>query len=155
LWSYLGLLLASHIVRLISPKPHPAQPDERIQLLRAVDGDRETGRAVHLAYREFAPPAGNESPATILLVHGSPGDNGEVTAASELLGARFHTLAPDLPGFGGSSWDVPDYSNRAHAHYLLQLLDSLQVSSVHLVGFSMGGGVVLQMEALAPGRVRS
>lgn len=155
LWSYLGLLLASHIVRLVSPKTHPASPDERIQLLRAVAGDRETDRPVHLAFREFSPSDSNQSPPAIVLVHGSPGDNGEVSAAAGLLGARYRTLAPDLPGFGGSSWDVPDYSNRAHAHYLLQLLDSLHIPSAHLVGFSMGGGVVLQMEAIAPGRVRS
>lgn len=155
LWSYLGLLLASHIVRLISPKTHPASPDERVQLLSAVDGDRETGDRVHLAYRDFSPVATDETPPAILLVHGSPGDNGEVSAAAGILGSRFHALAPDLPGFGGSSWRIPDYSNRAHARYLLQLLDSLHIPSAHLVGFSMGGGVVLQMEALAPGRVRS
>ena len=155
LWSYAGLLLASHLVRLISPKAHTARPDELIQLVRPVDGDRETRGVARLAYRDYAPAAGNESPPTILLVHGSPGDNSEVSAAGELLGQRFHAIAPDLPGFGGSSWDVPDYSNRAHARYLLQLLDSLHISSAHLVGFSMGGGVVLQMEALAPGRVRS
>jgi membrane protein DedA with SNARE-associated domain/pimeloyl-ACP methyl ester carboxylesterase len=155
LWSYLGLLLASHLVRLISPTPHPASPDEQIRLVRPVAGERELDGRVRLAYRSFAPTATNESPPTILLVHGSPGDNDEVSAVSALLGRRFRTLAPDLPGFGGSNWDVPDYSNRAHARYLLQLLDSLQVPSVHLVGFSMGGGVVLQLRDLAAGRVRS
>jgi membrane protein DedA with SNARE-associated domain/pimeloyl-ACP methyl ester carboxylesterase len=155
LWIYAGLLLASHIVRLISPKAHPARPDELLQLVRPVDGDHETRGRARLAYRTYSPGASNEAPPTILLVHGSPGDNGEVSAAAEMLGRRFRTIAPDLPGFGGSSWDVPDYSNRAHAHYLLQLLDSLHIASAHLVGFSMGGGVILQMEALAPARVRS
>jgi membrane protein DedA with SNARE-associated domain/pimeloyl-ACP methyl ester carboxylesterase len=153
-WVYLGLLLASHIVRRVAPRPHPADPDERVQLLQTVNGEHQTGRAMHLAFREFRPDSGANLP-TILLVHGSPGDNGEVTALSRLLGERYHTLAPDLPGFGGSTWDVPDYSNRAHARYLLQLLDSLHLTSVHLVGFSMGGGVVLQLADLAPERVRS
>ncbi|HSB55714.1 MAG TPA: alpha/beta fold hydrolase, partial [Gemmatimonadales bacterium] len=153
-WAYLGLLLASHIVRRVSPKPHPADPDELVQLVRAERGERQTDATVHLAYRQFLPESAGSAP-TILLVHGSPGDNGEVTALSRLLGQRYRTLAPDLPGFGGSTWDVPDYSNRAHARYLLQLLDSLHLTRVHLVGFSMGGGVVLQLADLAPERVRS
>ena len=155
LWCYLGLLLASHVVRLASPTRHPADPDELIQNVHPVAGDRELNGQALIAYRMFQPAASNELPPTILLVHGSPGDNGEVSALASLLGSSFRTIAPDLPGFGGSSWDVPDYSNRAHARYLLQLLDSLHVPSAHLVGFSMGGGVVLQLEALAPGRVRS
>ncbi len=155
LWSYLILLLASQIVRRVHPFDGRMQPDEQAVMLHAVDGARELDRPVRLAYREQAPSSSNESPATIVLVHGSPGDNGEVSALAAQLGTRFRTLAPDLPGFGGSSWKVPDYSNEAHARYLLQLLDSLHIPAAHLVGFSMGGGVVLQMERLAPGRVRS
>jgi pimeloyl-ACP methyl ester carboxylesterase/membrane protein DedA with SNARE-associated domain len=154
LGAYLILLAASRIVRWADPVVHPPDPDEEVLQVNAVRGDRELERPVRIAYRAYRPP-GPDSLPTIVLVHGSPGDNGEVSRLASLLGQRFHVLAPDLPGFGGSSWDVPDYSNRAHAHYLLQLLDSLRIQRAHLVGFSMGGGVVLQAEALAPGRVRS
>ena len=153
LWSYLLLLTASHVVRLMHPHLRAPDSDERVVTLHAVRGDQELEQPARVAYREFT-PADRAAP-TIVLVHGSPGDNGEVTALARLLGERFHTIAPDLPGFGGSSWDVPDYSNRAHAHYLLQLLDSLRIPRAHLLGFSMGGGVVLQLDDLAPSRVRS
>ncbi len=153
-WTYLGILLASHIVRRVAPKPHPADPDESIQVVHAVRGDHELGPAVHLAYRQFRPAVPDSTPA-IVLIHGSPGDNGEVTELSRILGREYRALAPDLPGAGGSTWDVPDYSNRAHARYLLQLLDSLHLTRVHLVGFSMGGGVVLQLADIAPQRVVS
>jgi predicted esterase len=63
--------------------------------------------------------------------------------------------APDLPGFGASERDIPDYSFRAHARYVLALLDRLGVDDAHVVGFSMGGGVALSMADLAPRRVRS
>lgn len=155
LWTYLGLLLASHLSRLISPRTHAADADEAVQAVRPVDDEREQDGRVSIAYRMFAPVAPDGAPPAILLVHGSPGDNSEVSEMAELLGRRYRTIAPDLPGFGGSGWDVPDYSNRAHARYLLQLLDSLHIPTVHLVGYSMGGGVALQLQALAPGRVRS
>ncbi len=155
LWSYLALLAASQLVRLVHPHESTPAADERVVMLHAVRGEKQLARPVRVAYREFAPADADSATPTIVLVHGSPGDNGEVTALARLLGQRFRTIAPDLPGFGGSSWDVPDYSNRAHAHYLLQLLDSLHIRSTHLLGFSMGGGVVLQAEDLAPARVRS
>jgi len=159
LWGYLLLLLASHLVRLVRPTEHPVDEDEHTLPVHVVAGDRERDGVARLAYRRYA-PGGPDAPVaagvpTVLLVHGSPGDNGEVSEIAELLGARFQTVAPDLPGFGGSSWAVPDYSNRAHARYLLQLMDSLGISQAHLVGFSMGGGVILQLEAIAPERVRS
>ncbi len=155
LWGYLVLLAASHLTRLLQPFDSVPGRQERVITVRAVRGDRQLDRPVRLAFREFTPDAADLTLPTIVLVHGSPGDNGEVTALAQLLGAHFHTLAPDLPGFGGSSRDVPDYSNRAHAAYLLQLLDSLHIPTAHLLGFSMGGGVVLQAENLAPGRIRS
>jgi pimeloyl-ACP methyl ester carboxylesterase/membrane protein DedA with SNARE-associated domain len=155
LGGYLLLLGASHVFRLLHPYRPSPDPDEAVVPVHAVSGDRELARPVRLAYRLYQPRSTNESPPTILLVHGSPGDNDEVSGAAELLGARYRAIAPDLPGFGGSTRDVPDYSNRAHARYLLQLLDSLGIPTVHLVGFSMGGGVALQLQAIAPARVRS
>ncbi|MBK6778098.1 MAG: alpha/beta fold hydrolase [Gemmatimonadetes bacterium] len=154
-WSYLVLLVASHGFRLASPATIPAETDERTRTVRAVAGDREGTDPVRIAYREDTPADFAATRPVIVLLHGSPGDNDEVRGLGRILGTRYRVLAPDLPGFGGSSRDVPDYSNRAHARYLLQLLDSLGVPAAHLVGFSMGGGVALQVEALAPDRVRS
>ena len=45
--------------------------------------------------------------------------------------------------------------SEAHARYALALLEALEIEQAHVVGFSMGGGVGLEMAALAPGRVRS
>ena len=155
LWSYLALLLASHLVRWMHPYDSAPGEDERTISLRAVAHGRELYHPIRLAWIEHPADSTDAARPPVLLVHGSPGDNGEVAALAQRLSAHHRTLAPDLPGFGGSTRDVPDYSNAAHARYLLQLLDSLHIDQVHLVGFSMGGGVVLQMEQLAPGRVRS
>jgi pimeloyl-ACP methyl ester carboxylesterase len=69
--------------------------------------------------------------------------------------ARYRCIVPDLPGFGASTHQISDYSFKAHARYLLELMDRLGVPRAHLVGFSMGGGVALSMAALAPDRIAS
>ena len=155
LWGYLVALLASHLVRWMHPYDSTPRPDERTISLRAVAHGRELARPIRLAWIDHPADSADAARPPVLLIHGSPGDNGEVAALGKRLSARHWTLAPDLPGFGGSSRDVPDYSNTAHARYLLQLLDSLHIGQAHLVGFSMGGGVALQLEQLAPTRVRS
>jgi pimeloyl-ACP methyl ester carboxylesterase/membrane protein DedA with SNARE-associated domain len=91
----------------------------------------------------------------VVLIHGSPGS----ADVFDLLISNFkgprRIIAPDLPGFGESSHELPDYSFTAHAVYVWQLLDKLNIRRAHLVGFSMGGGVVLNMARLAPERVVS
>jgi len=91
----------------------------------------------------------------IILLHGSPGSNREVSQLTHLLGARRRAIAPDLPGFGGSTHDVPDYSFLAHARYVLELMDSLGIRKANVLGFSMGGGVAISMAGLAPDRIES
>jgi pimeloyl-ACP methyl ester carboxylesterase/membrane protein DedA with SNARE-associated domain len=150
---YLAALAASHAVRALHPfRPTPA-PDETVIPVRPTDGAQEYPGAVRIAFRDIGGSASRRTP--VMLVHGSPGDNGEVSGLAALLGRRRRAIAPDLPGFGGSDRQSPSYSVRAHAAYLLELLDSLGIRKVHLVGFSMGGGVVLEMEARDPERVAS
>lgn len=71
------------------------------------------------------------------------------------LAKHYRVIVPDLPGFGSSSHSIPDYSTRAHARYALELLDQLGIERAHFIGFSMGGGVVLNIAEIAPQRVRS
>jgi len=119
---------------------------------------------VELAYQTLGP---DDAPAIILL-HGSPGSGGDFTTpvedrhdrkhppiAQRLADAGYRVVVPDLPGFGYSTPYVPDYSNRAHARYLVALMDAVGLDSAHLVGFSMGGGVAIHTYDLAPQRIDS
>jgi pimeloyl-ACP methyl ester carboxylesterase/membrane protein DedA with SNARE-associated domain len=153
---WLVLLVASHIVRRLRPERDGPRPGQSAVLLTAVkDTTLLSNRtAVRLAYQEWGPDSAGPA-QTVILVHGSPGDGEAFNGLGPLLAIHYHVIAPDLPGFGGSSITVPDYSIRAHARYLLQLLDSLHLADAHLVGFSMGGGVVEEMARQAPGRIRS
>ena len=91
----------------------------------------------------------------VVLVHGSPGTSRVFGSVTPALAPSFRVIVPDLPGFGASTHELPDYSFRAHAQYILELLDELRIRKAQLVGFSMGGGVVLSMADIAPERVAS
>lgn len=164
---YLLLLGASHAVRLLSPQPDPArppiqQPGHAVLQAAAVDGSEVLPRQrVRQAYRywraEESPTEAKESAArpTVLLIHGSPGAASNFDGMVPDLRRRYDVLVPDLPGFGDSQLDIPDYSFRAHARYCLQLLDDLGIEQVHAVGFSMGGGVVLELAEQRPDAIAS
>lgn len=99
-------------------------------------------------------PAADGRPAVILL-HGSPGSKGNFDRLTPLLEPHFRVIAVDLPGFGHSSKWIPSYSTRAHARYVLKLMDQLELESAHVLGFSMGSGVALNLHELAPDRIDS
>ncbi len=109
---------------------------------------------VRLAYREFLPPF-DTGKTPIILIHGSPGDSGVLVDLAKGLSRDRRVIVPDLPGFGDSTVEVPDYSFRAHARYLNELSDKINLKKVHVLGFSMGGGVALEFYEIAPERVAS
>jgi len=155
LGAYLLLLAASHAVRLAHPIDEVPWQGLPYLYLNTVDGEQILPRPVRMAYRDIPARDGSNAWPPILLLHGSPGDSRSVRRLAEILDDDHRVLAPDLPGFGGSNLWIPDYSILAHARYVIQFLDSLGVGEVHVVGFSMGGGVGLELSHLAPGRVRS
>ena len=151
---YLALLGASHLVRRQRPEAAPAAD----QQLQSVEGAPRSRRGpVRIAYREWPAARASDAPGRtpVLLLHGSPGNGASFRRIAPEIAASYRTLAPDLPGFGASSPRLPDYSIRAQAAMVLQMLDSLDVGPVHAVGFSLGGGVALEMHSADPGRLAS
>ena len=125
---------------------------DRLTTVAEVDGAGNTsGATVQLAWHE----AGDPEAPTLVLLHGSPGRKEHFKTLVPLLAADYHVMVPDMPGFGHSQRAVGDYSLRASAHYLEQLLASEGVSQAHLVGYSLGGGAALQLWNIAPERVAS
>jgi pimeloyl-ACP methyl ester carboxylesterase/membrane protein DedA with SNARE-associated domain len=138
----------------LQKSPISLPEDKRSVSVSAVAGDHVLPKEITMAFRDV-PALGDSDRIPVVLIHGSPG-SGDVLKllAAQIQGPR-RVIVPDLPGFGESSRQIPDYSFRAHAAYVWQLLDRLGVHRVHLVGFSMGGGVVLHMARLAPERTVS
>ncbi|HUP22447.1 MAG TPA: alpha/beta fold hydrolase [Thermoanaerobaculia bacterium] len=154
---YLVLLAASHA---IASRRQPTRgPDDRAAIsVRVVRGEQQLASSARLAYREW-PTAMADSAADalrpVLLLHGSPGSADDFRTLGPALARDRRVIAPDLPGFGASERAVPDYSVLAHAGYALQLLEKLDIERCHVLGFSMGGGVALELWGLAPERVAS
>ncbi len=156
LGGYILLLLASSAVRW-SRAEQPLPAGKKSVEVFAVKGERTLeNQPVRFAYQEFAPAAEAPRQTPIFLIHGSPGDSDVLRdLGAELSKSGRRVIVPDLPGFGASTETIPDYGIRAHAFYLLQLADRLGVEKFHLLGFSLGGGVVLNAYQIAPERIVS
>jgi pimeloyl-ACP methyl ester carboxylesterase len=74
----------------------------------------------------------------------------------DALAGRWHVIAPDLRGFGGSEWQPQGYWFADYVADLEALLDVFAPGeTVNLVGHSLGGNVVMQYAGARPARVRS
>jgi pimeloyl-ACP methyl ester carboxylesterase len=139
--SCVGLTAFSTVVRHFLPRG-AAPANRRFARLKEIT----------IAYRD-SDPEGHRPP--VLLIHGSPGSASVFDALTPYLADRFRVIAVDLPGFGWSTHDLPDYSNYAHARYLAEFLDKLRISRLQIVGFSMGGGVALWLSQMIPQKIAS
>lgn len=94
---------------------------------------------------------------TIMLVHGFGDSSLSWTFFARIFrDGDYRVIIPDLLGFGQSARPATaDYRYAAQAKRLFALLAALKVSSVHLVGNSMGGGVVAEMALQQPQQVAS
>ena len=72
--AYIVLLLASHVVRWMYPGGIIAS-DEHVVKVSAVRNNRRLPKTINLAYQTFASEQNNSRPVIVLL-HGSPGEEG-------------------------------------------------------------------------------
>lgn len=94
----------------------------------------------------------------VLLIHGNSSSNGAFAAQFGLLAKMgFGVVAPDLPGHGRSAWSKSPretYSFPGYARILHGLMSELGFRTYHVVGWSLGGHIGLEMLARY-GQVRS
>ncbi|MFC7220659.1 alpha/beta fold hydrolase [Streptomyces polyrhachis] len=93
----------------------------------------------------------------VVLVHGNVSSAAFWDTTLAALPERYRPLAVDLRGFGGSDPLPVDATRglRDYADDLAALLTELGVERAHFVGWSMGGGVVMQYLRDRPAAVRS
>ena len=111
--------------------------------------------ALHYELDDFTDPW--TTPETMLLIHGVADTSKAWFAWIPQLARRFRVLRPDLRGFGQSTIPPREYrwSLAALAQDLKNLLEQLQIPSVHVVGQRVGGSVAMQFAHDYPGNVKS
>ncbi|GLY67016.1 alpha/beta fold hydrolase [Amycolatopsis taiwanensis] len=106
-------------------------------------------RMIH-GYRRAYRMAGS-GPA-VLFIHGIGDDSSAWLDVLASLARDFTVIAPDLLGHGGSDKPRADYSVAAYACGMRDLLATLDVDQVSVVGHSLGGGVAMQFAYQFPER---
>jgi len=110
-----------------------------------------------LRARVLERPAVGTAAGTVVFVHGNVSSSLFYQPTMLALPAQWRALAIDLRGFGESE-TLPVDASRGLSDFsddVLSVLDALTLDAVHLVGWSMGGGVVMQLMLDAPERVLS
>lgn len=100
---------------------------------------------------------GSPDGAPVVFVHGNVSSSLFYQPTMLALPADVRALAIDLRGFGDSETLPVDATRglRDFSDDVVSVLDSLGLGAVHLVGWSMGGGVVMQLLLDHPDRVLS
>ena len=89
---------------------------------------------------------------TVVLIHGNMSSSVHWQTTMEQLEDKYRVFAPDLRGFGDSTYNHRFDSLRELAVDFERFLDEAGIDPCSLVGWSTGGGVVLEMAADLPKR---
>lgn len=92
----------------------------------------------------------NGKSRTLLLLHGFLSDMTSMDGVAGELSSHYNILAVDLPGFGGTPSAGIDYGMEDIAEGLRDLLASLDLDQVDVLGYSMGGRAALSFIANHP-----
>jgi len=98
--------------------------------------------------------SGASTQPTMVLIHGLGVGAWMWRLQLSLFGERYHTLAPDLPGFSQAESKVPFSMERA-AESILDLIRASGKGPAHLCGLSLGAQVALQAYQSEPEMVAS
>lgn len=92
----------------------------------------------------------------LLFLHGFTGCSSDWSPVISALCTNYRCIAPDLLGHAQTAApaDWMRYSMEHVTDDLLGILDSLQVESAGVIGYSMGGRLALHLACTAPQRVR-
>lgn len=102
-----------------------------------------------IAYRESG-----AGPRTVVLIHGNMSSSVHWQTTMEALEPCYRVVAPDLRGFGDSSYEARFDSLHELAQDIEAFLDLVGVTKCALVGWSTGGGVAMEIAADRPEMVK-
>lgn len=106
-------------------------------------------RGETIAYRSCG-----QSGPVVLLIHGNMSSSVHWQTTMEQLEADYRVYAPDMRGFGDSTYNARFDSLHELALDLEEFADGVGIGKFAAVGWSTGGGVALEMAADWPQRVQ-
>ncbi|MBR2974432.1 MAG: alpha/beta hydrolase, partial [Clostridia bacterium] len=90
----------------------------------------------------------------VLLIHGNMSSSVHYMPLIDKISSQFRCIAPDLRGFGDSTYNNRFDSLEALTDDVAMLLQALNIPSAYVVGWSTGGGIALKMAAKYPQMVK-
>lgn len=112
-------------------------------------------KSIQVGDQQIAYLEGGSGP-NVVMVHGFGADKDNFTRMARFLTTRYHLIVPDLTGFGDSAKDMAvSYDVFAQASRLHDFVRSKGLTSFHLAGHSMGGGIAGAFSARHPELVKS
>jgi pimeloyl-ACP methyl ester carboxylesterase len=98
----------------------------------------------HVSWHEFG--VANQDDPPLILLHGGHGSWEHWYRNIEELAKRFHVFAPDMPGFGGSSFVDSQFQAGIVDPLIATINDLLgEQTVIHIAGFSFGGFVAAHL----------
>ncbi len=144
------LLIASHVHQFVrSSEIDTANTAKLEHVILGPDGS-----GMRVFYDQWLPEHETPNQPPALLLHGSPGNGANFSRLGPILSHDRRVIAPDLPGYGKSDWG-PNLSYPLQARSMAAFLDQLGIERIHVLGWSSGGGVAIEMAHLFPHRVAS
>ena len=96
---------------------------------------------------------GHSGRPVLLCLHGSTGQAHSWDFLGEVVGDEWRLLALDMRGHGKSEWASGDYPIASFAGDIAKFVAHIGVTSIHLVGLSLGGIVAMTYSGMFPERV--
>ena len=93
--------------------------------------------------------------SALLLLHGALGSSLSMAPLSQQLKNQIDVFAIDFSGHGNASWPENGFSMETFEDDVLRFVDSQNLNSVHIFGYSMGGFVGLRLAMKFPERIKS
>ncbi len=103
-----------------------------------------------LAYRE----SGKDHKSVVLLIHGNMTSSFHYNTLFKALEKDYHVIAPDMRGFGGSTYKKPINALRDFAEDISEFMDIIKEKNAVVLGWSTGGGVAMEMAIHRPELVK-
>lgn len=97
---------------------------------------------------------GEQNKEVFVLIHGNQSSSVHHKPLIESLKNQYHIIAPDLRGFGDSTYNTRVDAIKDFSEDIIELLEKIGVTDYYLLGWSTGGGIALRMASITPKLVK-